>query len=160
LRSQGPRPRCSTPSESERRPVAIGTVEASGAVHDANVLSGDAAARRDQSLAAALATPALWLCAGAGPPDEAFAVALRFATALRVRVFVISDRPPAAPPGVEAFADPALRAHGRLGAVSQAAYVVRPDGHLGFRCEPRDAAWLAERLSALGIQVPAAPAAR
>ncbi|HEX2126247.1 MAG TPA: FAD-dependent monooxygenase [Thermoleophilaceae bacterium] len=211
--------------ESERRPVAIATVESSGAVHQANVLSGAAAAARDQSLAAALATPAqvlsaveaghelgvaydesavaagrvapralgvlpgrrvpdagplvaadggttslrqllhdpnlqLWLCAGAGPHDEAFALGLRFATALRVRVFVIADRPPAAPPGVEAFADPALRAHGRLGAVSRAAYVVRPDGHLGFRCEPPDAAWLTERLSAIGIRVPAARTAR
>jgi threonine dehydrogenase-like Zn-dependent dehydrogenase len=120
----------------------------------------DASPSARRSPAPRTCTPGLWLCAGAGPPDEAFALALRFATALRVRVFVIADRPPAAPPGVEAFADPALRAHGRLGAVSRAAYVVRPDGHLGFRCEPPDAAWLTERLSAIGIRVPAARAAR
>jgi hypothetical protein len=195
-------------------------VEASGAVHEANVLSGEAAATRDRSLAAALATPArvlaaveaghelsvaypegplvggrmspgvlgvlpgqrvpdagpllardgtrtslrellrdpqpqLWLCCGAGRPDEAIALGRRFLPSLGVRLFVISDQPPAVPDGVEALADPELHVHGRLGAVANAAYVVRPDAHLGLRCEPPDAGWLAERLKAIGIRVPA-----
>jgi 2-polyprenyl-6-methoxyphenol hydroxylase-like FAD-dependent oxidoreductase len=70
---------------------------------------------------------------------------------VRSTVLVIADRPPAAPPGEEALADPELRAHGRLGAVADAAYVVRPDGHLGFRCEPPDAARVAEHLSRIGV---------
>lgn len=206
--------------DAERRPVAVATVKASGAVHDANVLTGAAAAARDQSLAAALASPAqvlsaveaahelgvayaesqvaagrlatgalgvlpgqrvpdagplvaaddgiislrellrdpdmqLWICAGSGRPDDAIALGERFANALRVRLFVISDRPPTRPAGLEVFADPALRVHGRLGAVSKAAYIIRPDGHLGFRCEPPDAAWLAGQLSRIGIRLPA-----
>jgi hypothetical protein len=76
----------------------------------------------------------------------------RFAASLRCTVLVIADRPPAAPRRVEALADPELRAHGRLGAVADAAYVVRPDGYLGFRCEPPDAARLAEHLALLGVR--------
>jgi hypothetical protein len=52
---------------------------------------------------------------------------------------------------VEVVADPELRAHGRLGAVTDTAYVVRPDGHLGFRCAPPDAARLGEQLARLGL---------
>jgi hypothetical protein len=206
--------------DAERRPVALATVKASGEVHDANVLAGDAAAARDRALAAATATPArvlaaveaghelgvaydespivagqmpagalgvlpgqrvpdagplvrgdggptslrellrapelqLWLCAGAGEPAAAFAVAERFARAVRVRVLFIRDRPPPGRSGVEVLADPALRAHGRLGAVTDAAYVVRPDGHLGFRCEPPVADWIAARLQSIGVRVPA-----
>jgi hypothetical protein len=66
-------------------------------------------------------------------------------------VLVIADRPPTGPPGVEVLADPELRAHGRLGAVADAAYMVRPDGYLGFRCEPPDPARLAEHLALLGV---------
>ena len=203
--------------EAERRPVAVAAMQASGALHEANVLAGQGAAARDRSLAAALATPAqvlaavtaghelgvaygegplatgrvapetlgvlpgrrvpdagplvgdggrptslrelvrdpepqLWLCAGAGPPAPAVALGERFASALRVRLLTIADRPAAAPAGVEAFADPELRVHGRLGAVADAAYVVRPDGYLAFRCEPPDGDWLAERLRAIGIR--------
>lgn len=203
--------------ESERRPVALATVAASGAVHEANVLGGEAAAARDRGLAAAFATPAevlaaveaghelgiaypesavvaggmpagalgvlpgrrvpdagpllrpdgsstslrellrtpqlqLWVCAGAGEHEAAIELAERFARALRVTVFVIADSAPATPDGVESLADPALRAHGRLGAVSNAVYVVRPDGYLAFRCEPPDAAWLADRLSSIGVR--------
>jgi 2-polyprenyl-6-methoxyphenol hydroxylase-like FAD-dependent oxidoreductase len=202
--------------EAERRPVALATVQASGKIHDANVLSGAAAAARDRSLAAALASPAqvvaaveaghelpvaysdspivgghapagapgvlpgqripdagpliradgsttslrellrppelqLWICAGSAPAEPALALAERFGPAVRSTVLVIADRPPAAPPGVELLADPELRAHGRLGAVADAAYVVRPDGHLGFRCEPPDAARLAQHLTLLGL---------
>jgi hypothetical protein len=179
------------------------------------VLSGDAAAARDRSLAAALASPAhvlaaveaahelpvayrdspivggdqpagalgvlpgqripdagplsrrdgsttslrellrppdlqLWICAGSAPPGDAAALAERFAPAVKSMVFVIADRPPPGPAEVEVIADPALRAHGRL-AVADAAYVVRPDGHLGFRCEPPDGARLAEHLALLGV---------
>lgn len=203
--------------EAERRPVALATVAASGAVHEANVLGGEAAAARDRGLAAAFATPAqvlaaveaghelviaypesavvaggmpagalgvlpgrrvpdagpllrpdgsstslrellrnpelqLWVCAGAGEHEAAIELAERFARALRVTVFVIADSAPATPDGVESLADPALRAHGRLGAVSNAVYVVRPDGYLAFRCEPPDTAWLADRLSSIGVR--------
>jgi 2-polyprenyl-6-methoxyphenol hydroxylase-like FAD-dependent oxidoreductase len=203
--------------EEERRPVALATVQASGEVHDANVLSGAAAAARDRSLAAVLASPAqvlaaveaghelpvayadspivggdasagalgvlpghrvpdagplvrtdgsttslrellrapelqLWVCAGAAPAASVLALTERFGASLRCTVLVIADRPPAAPRGVEALADPEPRAHGRLGAVADAAYVVRPDGYLGFRCEPPDAARLAEHLGLLGVR--------
>lgn len=94
----------------------------------------------------------LWLCAGASDPARAIAVAHHLAPAVRVRVLVISDRPPVGRAGVDVIADPALRAHGRLGAVSDAAYVVRPDGYLGFRCEPPDADWLAARLRLIGVR--------
>jgi FAD binding domain len=202
--------------EAERRPVAIATVTGSGEVHEANVLTGDAAAARDRALAAELATPArvlaaveaghelgvaygdspivggevppqapgmlpggripdaaplvradgsltslrellhapqlqLWLCAGAGGVDRAVARAERFGTAVRARAFVLADRPPVGSAGVEVLADPALRAHGRLGAVADAACVVRPDGYLGFRCEPPDAGRLADHLRRLGV---------
>lgn len=97
----------------------------------------------------------MWVCAGAGEHQAAIELAERFARALRVTVFVIADGAPATPDGVESLADPALRAHGRLGAVSDAAYVVRPDGYLAFRCEPPDVAWLADRLSSIGVRAPA-----
>jgi 2-polyprenyl-6-methoxyphenol hydroxylase-like FAD-dependent oxidoreductase len=97
------------------------------------------------------AEPQLWLCAGGAGLDEALALTERFSPALRTRVFVIADRPPPGPPGVELLADPGLRVHGRLGAVSEAAYVVRPDGYLGFRCEPPDAARLADHLGLFGL---------
>jgi 2-polyprenyl-6-methoxyphenol hydroxylase-like FAD-dependent oxidoreductase len=209
--------------DAERREVALATVAASGAVHEANVLEGDAAAARDRGLAAALATPAqvlaaveaghelgiaypagavvagrvpagalgvlpggrvpdagpllradgsvtslrellhapalqLWLCAGVGGHERAMELATRFAPALPVVVFAVAGVPPGAAAGVEVVADPTLRAHGRLGAVSAAAYVVRPDGHLAFRCEPPDAGWLAARLRSIGVR--AATAAR
>jgi hypothetical protein len=45
--------------------------------------------------------------------------------------------------------------HGRLGALTDAAYVVRPDGYLGFRCDPPDADALAEHLGAFGLDAAA-----
>jgi 2-polyprenyl-6-methoxyphenol hydroxylase-like FAD-dependent oxidoreductase len=97
------------------------------------------------------AEPQLWLCAGGAGPAAALSLAGRFAPAVRTRVFVIADRPPPGPSDVELLADPALRVHGRLGAVSEAAYVVRPDGYLGFRCEPPEAERLADHLGLLGL---------
>ncbi len=94
----------------------------------------------------------LWLCAGTTTPDRAVELAERLGPTVRTRVLVIRDRPPAAPEGVEILADPELRAHGRLGAVSDTAYVVRPDGYLAFRCEPPDADWLARKLGSLGVR--------
>ncbi|HSJ72781.1 MAG TPA: FAD-dependent monooxygenase [Miltoncostaeaceae bacterium] len=44
--------------EAERRPVAVAAVEGSGAVHEANLLTGEAAAARDLSLVVAFAAPA------------------------------------------------------------------------------------------------------
>jgi 2-polyprenyl-6-methoxyphenol hydroxylase-like FAD-dependent oxidoreductase len=202
--------------EAERRPVAVATVAASGAVHEANVLTGDAAAARDLALAVAFGTPAravtaveashelavaypdspivggdpppdgagvaqggripdtgplvrpdgtvarlrdllrdpgpqLWVAAGVGPPDAALALAAELAPVLRARVFVTGELPASGPPGVEPLADAALRVHGRLGAAGAAAFVVRPDGYLGFRCEPPDAARLAGHLGQLGL---------
>jgi hypothetical protein len=67
-------------------------------------------------------------------------------------VFVVADRPPAGHAGVEVVADPALHAHGRLGAAADAAFVVRPDGYLGFRCEPPDEARLGAYLELLGLR--------
>jgi hypothetical protein len=112
--------------------------------------------RRDgspTSLRALLRAPKLqlWICAGEGPAKSALALAERFTPAVRATVLVIADRPPPAPAEAEVVADPALRAHGRLGAVANAAYVVRPDGHLGFRCDRPDAARLAEHLGLLGV---------
>jgi hypothetical protein len=66
-------------------------------------------------------------------------------------VFVTGELPASGPPGVEPLADAALRVHGRLGAAGAAAFVVRPDGYLGFRCEPPDAARLAGHLGQLGL---------
>jgi hypothetical protein len=93
----------------------------------------------------------LFAGAAAGP-DAAPALAARFAPVVRARVFVIADRPPRGPAGVEVLADPALRVHGRLGAVAATAYVVRPDGYLGFRCEPPNAGRLADHLGLLGLR--------
>ena len=102
--------------------------------------------------------PQLWLCAGAGDPGRAVALAQRLAAPIPVRILVIADRPPPAPEGLEMLADPTLRVHGRLGAASDAAYVVRPDGHLAFRCEPPDADWLRARLESIGVRAAAARA--
>jgi 2-polyprenyl-6-methoxyphenol hydroxylase-like FAD-dependent oxidoreductase len=93
----------------------------------------------------------LWLCAGACRLERTIELAARFAPALRVTVLAIADRPPAGAAGVEVFADPTLRVHGRLGAISDAAYVVRPDGYLALRCEPPDAGWLETRLQSIGV---------
>jgi hypothetical protein len=72
------------------------------------------------------------------------ALAERFARALLPRVLVISDRPPAGPPGVEVVADPALRVHGLLSAVLDAVYVV-------LRAAGRE--WPAGRLRSIGVRV-------
>jgi 2-polyprenyl-6-methoxyphenol hydroxylase-like FAD-dependent oxidoreductase len=203
--------------EAERRPVAVAAVEGSGAVHEANALTGDAAAGRDLSLAVAYASPGravaaveaghelavaypdspivggdpppggaglapgdrvldagplvrpdgtvarlrdllrdpgvqLWVAAGVGPPDAALALAARFAPLVLTRVFVTGELPASGPPGVEPLADAALGVHGRLGAVGPVAFVVRPDGYLGFRCEPPDAGRLAGHLGRLGLR--------
>jgi hypothetical protein len=91
----------------------------------------------------------LWVCAGTGSPGPAVELARRFAPLLRARVLVVADRPPDG--DVEVLADPALRAHGRLGAVADGAFVVRPDGYLGFRCEPPDPAPIEAHLAAFGL---------
>jgi 2-polyprenyl-6-methoxyphenol hydroxylase-like FAD-dependent oxidoreductase len=96
--------------------------------------------------------PQLWLCAGASGTERALALAEGLAPRIAATIFVIADVPPAGRPGVEAIADPALRAHGRLGAVADTAFVVRPDGYLGFRCEPPDGARLAAHLELLGLR--------
>jgi 2-polyprenyl-6-methoxyphenol hydroxylase-like FAD-dependent oxidoreductase len=97
----------------------------------------------------------LWVCAGAGALAPSLGLAARFAPALRARVIVPGEAPPPAPPGVEALADATLAVHGRLGAVREAAFVVRPDGYLGFRAEPPDADRIAGHLGRLGVTGPA-----
>jgi hypothetical protein len=190
---------------------------ASGQVHKANVLTGEAATARDQALAASLATPAqvlaaveaghelgvaypdspivdskpragplgvqpggripdagplvradgsptslrellgdtglqLWICAGPEPlSSSTLALARRFGKQLRVRIFMIADHPPEAPDDAEVIADPALRAHGRLGAMSESAFLVRPDGYVGCRYEPPDETLLERHLDRLGV---------
>jgi 2-polyprenyl-6-methoxyphenol hydroxylase-like FAD-dependent oxidoreductase len=94
----------------------------------------------------------LWLCAGSSGAARALALAERLAARVVTTVFVIADTPPAGRSGVEVIADPGLHAHGRLGAVADAAFVVRPDGYLGFRCEPPDEARLAAHLESLGLR--------
>ena len=37
------------------------------------------------------------------------------------------------------LADPALRVHGRLGAAEDTLFVIRPDGHVGYRAALADA---------------------
>jgi hypothetical protein len=37
------------------------------------------------------------------------------------------------------LADPALRVHGRLGAVQDTLFIIRPDGHVGYRAALADA---------------------
>jgi 2-polyprenyl-6-methoxyphenol hydroxylase-like FAD-dependent oxidoreductase len=202
--------------DGERRPVAVATMKASGEVHEANVLSGDAAATRDRALAAALSTPErvlaavesghelvvaydpspvvggevaagglgvapgqrvpdagpliradgsttslrellhdpdlqIWLCAGTDTGLAGTEAVQGLASQVSTLVFVVANRPQERRGSVELIADPGLRGHGRLGAVANAAYVVRPDGHLGFRCEPPDADRVAGYLSGLGL---------
>jgi 2-polyprenyl-6-methoxyphenol hydroxylase-like FAD-dependent oxidoreductase len=202
--------------DGERRPVAVATMKASGEVHDANVLSGDAAVTRDRALAASLATPdrvlaavesghelgiaydpspvvggeaaagglgvapgqrgpdagpliradgsttslrellhepdlQIWLCAGTDTGLAGTDPVQRIALQARTLVFVVANRAQERHGSVELIADPGLRGHGRLGAVANAAYVVRPDGHLGFRCEPPDADLVAGYLTGLGL---------
>jgi 2-polyprenyl-6-methoxyphenol hydroxylase-like FAD-dependent oxidoreductase len=91
----------------------------------------------------------LWVCAGTGAAEPALRLARRFAPRLRTRVLAVSDRPEAG--DVEALADPSLRVHGRLGAVADGVFVVRPDGYLGFRCEPPAAAPIEAHLAAFGL---------
>ena len=47
------------------------------------------------------------------------------------------------------LSDPTLAVHGRLGAAVDTAYLVRPDGYLGFRGEPPDPAPLEAYLRGL-----------
>jgi 4,5-epoxidase len=72
-----------------------------------------------------------------GPATEALAEVRRWFVD-RVRTYLIVIGEAGASPGgeVEILSDRRLRVHGRLGAVHDVALVVRPDGYLGFRCEP------------------------
>jgi 2-polyprenyl-6-methoxyphenol hydroxylase-like FAD-dependent oxidoreductase len=95
----------------------------------------------------------VWACVGTDPPDAALAVLAPIAGAVAVKVVVIADRPPPPRDGVEIVADPTLRVHGRLGALQDALFVVRPDGYLGARIAPPDLAALTEHLRQLGLRV-------
>jgi hypothetical protein len=91
----------------------------------------------------------LWCCAGTKPSSGIVDVASRFARVLTTTLVVIGEPPQ--PCDARVVADNDLRIHGRLGAVTDAAYVVRPDGYLGFRCEPPDAEALGHHLSRFGF---------
>jgi hypothetical protein len=161
-------------------------MQACNDVHEANMLTGSAAAERDRALAESLATPAqvlaaveagheltvayppsalvadhvpdtaagiaagqrippagslrellrdpgiqLWLCAGSDDAESATRLAQRFSESVLVRQLTASED-----------TDP-------LGAAGSAAYVVRPDGYLAYRCEPPEAGWLAQHLEHL-----------
>ena len=200
--------------DSERRPVAVATMEASGVTHEANMLTGDAAAERDRALAEALATPEqvlpavesgheltvaypasgivagrvrdntagirpgqrippagpllcgdrstttlqellrspaiqLWLCVGTDAAESATQLAQRYGESLLVRFFTTSEQTWSGQTSPEVFLDAEWRVHDRLGAADAAAYVVRPDGYLAYRCEPPDIDWLTGHLRVL-----------
>ena len=202
--------------ELERRPVAVATMKASGAVHEANVLAGAEAETRDRTLAATLATPAevlaavqaghgldvaylaspiigpvpagalgvlpgqripdagplvhgdgtvtslrelirhpglqIWSCVGTDQPNTAASLLAPIADSVPVRVIMIADRPPPTQGRVEVLADPSVHVHGRLGAVHDATYIVRPDGYLSARIEPPDVDVLVTHLQRLGVR--------
>lgn len=71
-----------------------------------------------------------------------------FGVFLSAHVIVVGDVPPAIAGAVAFLADPELAVHGRLGAVADTAYVVRPDGYLAYRGEPPAATSLAAFLRA------------
>jgi hypothetical protein len=112
----------------------------------------DAAGART-SLRELMRAPALLVLdlAGGEPParhTEALAAAQRrgFVEAYTIAIGGASDAGP-----VPVLADPALRVHGRLGAVHPGLRVVRPDGYLGLRAEPLDVAVLDAHLALFGL---------
>jgi hypothetical protein len=116
---------------------------------DARIVRGG----RESSLHRALAAPAfhLLLCGPAtGWPDDRV-VALRKRHGALVAVHRLTRDAPA-PPGV--LLDPSGEALVRLGVVEAAQYLVRPDGHIGYRSRGTDTLgaerYLARWLSAAG----------
>jgi hypothetical protein len=93
----------------------------------------------------------VWVCVGTDPPDAALAATAPLAGAVAVKIIVIADRPPPPRGEVEFLADPALHVHGRLGALHDAMYVVRPDGYLGARIEPPDLRRMTDHLRQYGL---------
>jgi 2-polyprenyl-6-methoxyphenol hydroxylase-like FAD-dependent oxidoreductase len=92
----------------------------------------------------------VWMCVGTAAPDAAQSLLGRLPHAVRARVFAVADRAAPARYGVEVIADPTFRIHGRLGAVADAVYVVRPDGYLGARSDTSDIAVVARNLARYG----------
>ncbi|UGS36604.1 FAD-dependent monooxygenase [Capillimicrobium parvum] len=114
----------------------------------------DAAGRRT-SLRELMRAPGLLVLdlAGSGPaPQHAQALAAaerRGGGFVAARTVVIGEA--AAQTPVPVLSDPTLRVHGRLGPVAPTLLVVRPDGYLGLRAEPFDAAALDRHLTLLGL---------
>jgi 2-polyprenyl-6-methoxyphenol hydroxylase-like FAD-dependent oxidoreductase len=103
------------------------------------------------SLGELMRTPALLAitCVGTAPPHDAAemlaALERRYGDRVRSCVVIVGEHP--ADAAVEVLADPRLRVHGRLGAVHDIALVIRPDGYLGFHCEPLDLGSLSAHLT-------------
>ena len=68
-----------------------------------------------------------------------------FGAGLRAHAVIPAGIPEPELPGIEIVRDADGHAHGRYGAAAECAYLVRPDGYVGFRCQPIDsknlAAW-------------------
>jgi 2-polyprenyl-6-methoxyphenol hydroxylase-like FAD-dependent oxidoreductase len=84
-------------------------------------------------------TSALLLFTGQGASgaaaDQARSLAARLESA-DLRTFVISVCPSVSSGGPRDLADPEGRAHATYGVEAQAAVLLRPDGHIGVRCDP------------------------
>ena len=93
---------------------------------------------------------------GAAPTDAGYANMHRIARAVRTSYgryihahVVIPSRaaPPALPPDLSILFDGDGSLHARYGAGAECLYVIRPDGHIGYRSQPADQgklmAWLA-----------------
>jgi len=121
-------------------------------VRDAEPLIGpDGATTALRHVLARPALTVLALTAGEDPSAHAATIAAaaqRHGRHVAAAVVAPGAEPPAGLP-VDAYADPALRAHGRLGAVHPTLLVVRPDGHLGLRADAGDAEALDAHLRAV-----------
>lgn len=79
----------------------------------------------------------------------AAAVESAFGQFVTVHVVVPADTHPEGLRAGSVLLDPASAAHGAYGAGAECAYLVRPDGHVGFRTQPASAEPLIEHLTRL-----------
>ncbi len=75
---------------------------------------------------------------GAGYSETLGAIPGRLGAGVAAHLVVTGDAPPAPIAGVPVLADPTMALHGRLGAVDDTVYLIRPDSCLGYRGEPPD----------------------